>query len=304
MSTPWGTSPYATPTPVIDSVTRNPAPNPVPIPGLMPLGFPQFMAPQAAVPYMGMPPQYMVPQAPAPYMGMPAQFMAPQAAVPYMGMPPQYMVPQAPAPYMGMPALGLHPAQALGLDMQMTPSPMAGLGGHAAVFPVITLLLSQLGLREAVSRIGDEALKQRVTASVNEAIDRTIEGVSGDDVPSLVWSWGAVHDLPHRITTGPDRSALPRWCCARWSAQYRRADSAKDRSPYWRGFWPPKLSSVVSGEAGATVGAACVPRVASASKLRCGNHCCTSSRRRNLSPSRWSGSSFARVNQGKNGDTT
>jgi hypothetical protein len=146
LSTPWGTSPFATPTPVIDSVTRNPAPNPVPIPGLMPLGFPQFMAPQAAVPYMGM--------------------------------PPQYMVPQAPAPYMGMPALGLHPAQALGLDMQMTPSPMAGLGGHAAVFPVITLLLSQLGLREAVSRIGDEALKQRVTASVNEAIDRTIEGVS------------------------------------------------------------------------------------------------------------------------------
>jgi hypothetical protein len=41
------------------------------------------------------------------------------------------------------------------------------------------MLLSQLGLREAVSRIGDEALKRRVTDSVNEAIDRTIEGLSG-----------------------------------------------------------------------------------------------------------------------------
>jgi hypothetical protein len=163
LSTPWGTSPFATPTPVIDSVTRNPAPTPVPIPGLMPLPFPQFMAPQAPVPYMGMPTPYMAPQAP----------------VPYMGMPTPYMAPQAPVPYMGMPALGLNPVQALGLDMQMTPLPIGGLGGHAAVFPVITLLLSQLGLREAVSRIGDEALKQRVTISINEAIDRTIEGVSG-----------------------------------------------------------------------------------------------------------------------------
>jgi hypothetical protein len=77
-----------------------------------------------------------------------------------------------------VPSLGINPAQALGIDMQMAPSPITGLGGHA-LFPVTTMLLSQLGLREAISRIGDEALKQRITSSVNEAIDRTIEGVSG-----------------------------------------------------------------------------------------------------------------------------
>jgi hypothetical protein len=182
LSTPWGTSPYATPTPVIDSVTRNPTP--VPIPGLMPLGFPQ-----APVPYMGMPPlpfpQYAAPQVPVPYMGMPPLGF-PQAPVPYMGMPPlgfpQYAAPQAPMPYMGMPPLGF--PQVLGLDMQTPSWPITGLGGHV-VSPVVTMLLSQLGLREAISRIGDEALKQRVTSSVNEAIDHTIESVSG----MSLYSW-------------------------------------------------------------------------------------------------------------------
>ncbi|MGO8950591.1 MAG: hypothetical protein ACLQUY_23660 [Ktedonobacterales bacterium] len=185
MSTPWGTSPYATPTPVIDSVMRNPAttPTPVPIPGLMPLPFQQFMAPPAPVPYLGVPPQFMAPPAPVPYLGVPSQFMAPPAPVPYLGLPPQFMAPPAPLPYLGVPSqgfpqLGMPPAQALGLDMQTTPWPIAGLG-RLTVSPVITMLLSQVGLREAVSRIGDEALKQRVTTSVNEAIDRTIESVSG-----------------------------------------------------------------------------------------------------------------------------
>jgi hypothetical protein len=59
--------------------------------------------------------------------------------------------------------------------MQMTPWPIAGLGGHHVISPVTVML----GLREAVSRIGDAALKHRVTENVNEAIDRTIEGVSG-----------------------------------------------------------------------------------------------------------------------------
>ena len=63
--------------------------------------------------------------------------------------------------------------------MQMTPWPIAGLGGHHVISPVTVMLLQQLGLREAVSRIGNTALKQRVTENVNEAIDRTIEGVSG-----------------------------------------------------------------------------------------------------------------------------
>jgi hypothetical protein len=166
LSTPWGTSPYATTTPVIDSTMRAPAPTlastPVPIPGLMPLPFPQLMAPPVPVPYLGMP------------LGFP------QAPVSYLGMPPVGF-PQAPTPYLGMPPvapLGFHPAQALGLDMQTSQWPIAGLGGHA-VSPVVTILLSQIGLREAISRIGDETLKRRVTENINEAIDRTIEGVSG-----------------------------------------------------------------------------------------------------------------------------
>ena len=96
----------------------------------------------------------------------------PQLGVPQIGMP------QLGVPQIGMPQLGYPQAQALGLDMQGTPWPSAGLGGHA-ISPVVTMLLSQLGLREAVSRIGDEALKQRVTNGVNEAIDRTIEGLTG-----------------------------------------------------------------------------------------------------------------------------
>ena len=223
MSTTWGSSPYATPTPVIDSVMRNqaPTPTPVPIPGLMPLAFPQFMTPQAQMPYLGIP-QLGIPQAPVPYMGIPQlgvpymgmpqlgipQAQVPytgipqlgytQAQVPYMGMPPQFMAAQAQIPYlgvpqmgmpqtgipqtgyaqMGMPQVGFPQAQAVGFDMQTTPWATTGFGGHA-ISPVVAMLLSQLGLREAVSRIGDEALKQRVTNSVNESIDRTIEGLSG-----------------------------------------------------------------------------------------------------------------------------
>ena len=218
MSTPWGTSPYATPTPVIDGVmqTPAPAPTPVPIPGLMPLGFQQFMAPQAPVPYLGVPPQgfgpapvpYLgVPPAPTPYLGIPPMGfgVSPQgfgpAPAPYLGVPPQgfgpapvpYLgVPPAPTPYLGIPPMGFGvspqgfgpaPAPYLGVppqgfDMQTTPWPIAGIGHHA-ISPVTITLLQQLGLREAVSRIGDAALKQRVTDNVNEAIDRTIESVSG-----------------------------------------------------------------------------------------------------------------------------
>ena len=148
------------PTPYMGMAPQGYGQVPTPFMGVSPLSFPQFMAPQIPTPYMGMAPQGYG-QAPTPYMGVsPLSYR--QVPTPYMGVPPQ-VFPQV---------------QALGLDMQMATSPVAGLGGHA-VSPVITMLVSQLGLREAVSRIGDEALKQRVTNSVNEAIDRTIEGVSG-----------------------------------------------------------------------------------------------------------------------------
>ena len=135
-----------------------------------PLGFPP-----APAPYLGVPP------APAPYLGFPP------APVPYLGVPPLGVpplcisplgihpalglgFPPAPAPYLGVPPLGL--------DMQTTPWPIAGLGHHA-ISPVTIMLLQQLGLREAASRIGDAALKQCVTDNVNEAINRTIESVTG-----------------------------------------------------------------------------------------------------------------------------
>ena len=175
---------------------QTPTPTPVPIPGLMPLAFPQFMAAQAQVPYLGVP-QMGFPQAQIPYLGVPPQFMAAQAQVPYLGVPqmgipqmgyqqtgyPQPGVPQmgyqpTGFPQLGYPQLGFPQTQALGLDMQTTPWATVGFGGHA-ISPVVATLLSQLGLREAVSRIGDEALKQRITNSVNETIDRTIEGLSG-----------------------------------------------------------------------------------------------------------------------------
>jgi hypothetical protein len=178
-----------------------PTPVPIPIPGLTPLPVQQFMAPPAPLPYLGVPPVGF-PSMTAPYLGMSPQFMAPPAPVPYFGVPPLGFAPvpipylgvppvgfpsmTAPylgmsplgiqqAPYLGMSPTGIQQAQALGLDLQMT----SGIGGHHVVSPVTSMLVTQLGLREAVSRVGDEALKQRVTDTINEAIDRTIEGVSG-----------------------------------------------------------------------------------------------------------------------------
>lgn len=101
----------------------------------------------------------------------------PPVPAPFLSMPP-LGVPSVPAPFLGVPPLGVHPAQALGFGMQTAHWPITGLGGHA-ISPVAATLLSQLGLREAVSRIGDDALKQRVITGINEALDRTIEGVSG-----------------------------------------------------------------------------------------------------------------------------
>jgi hypothetical protein len=124
-------------------------------------------------PYLGMSPQFMAPPAPVPYFGVPPLGFAP-VPIPYLGVPPVGF-PSMTAPYLGMSPLGIQQAQALGLDLQMT----SGIGGHHVVSPVTSMLVTQLGLREAVSRVGDEALKQRVTDTINEAIDRTIEGVSG-----------------------------------------------------------------------------------------------------------------------------
>jgi hypothetical protein len=79
------------------------------------------------------------------------------------------------------------------------------------------MLLSQLGLREAVSRIGDETLKQRVTDGVNQALDRTIESISGvgfnpwfgPGVPFVTYHVAAELGLiAHRFPEGSMRNAL------------------------------------------------------------------------------------------------
>jgi hypothetical protein len=79
------------------------------------------------------------------------------------------------------------------------------------------MLVSQLGLREAVSRIGDEGLKQRVLEGVNEALDRTIEGFAGigfnpwigPGAQSQIYPLAAELSLiAHRYPEGPMRNAL------------------------------------------------------------------------------------------------
>lgn len=69
-------------------------------------------------------------------------------------------------------------ALAPGIDISAAPLPITRPAGYA-ISPITSTLLTQLGLREAVSRIGDQALKERVMNGVNEAIDRCIESVSG-----------------------------------------------------------------------------------------------------------------------------
>jgi len=71
---------------------------------------------------------------------------------------------------------GAQHALAPGMGMPPVPLPIPGV---SPISPITAMLLSQLGLREAASRIGDEGLKGRIITSVNEALDRTIEGLSG-----------------------------------------------------------------------------------------------------------------------------
>jgi hypothetical protein len=72
-------------------------------------------------------------------------------------------------------------------------------------------------LREAVSRIGDEGLRQRVTDGVNEALDRTIEGIAGIGFNPWIGpgAQGQIYPLAaelslvaNRYPEGPMRTAL------------------------------------------------------------------------------------------------
>lgn len=195
MTSPWMSSPYATPTQIIDGVMQTPAPAPAPIPGLMPLPIGPVGVPPTQVPFLGVPPLPIPPLGVHPAYAL--GYGVSPLSTPQMGIPPVPFLPfgaQVPStPFLGAPSLpfspfgaqqalaptmGIHPAYTLSFGMQTTPWSIAGHGGHA-LSPVAAMLLSQLGLREAASRIGDEALKQRVITGVNEALDHTIEGLAG-----------------------------------------------------------------------------------------------------------------------------
>jgi hypothetical protein len=125
---------------------------------------------------------------------------APFTATPFVGSPP------AAAPYLGVPPL----------PIAATSWPVPIHGGFAGS-PVVATLLSQLGLREAAARIGDEALKQRVIEGINETLDRTIEGVTGMGLQPWFGPGAPYQSYPivaelglmaHRYPEGPLRNDL------------------------------------------------------------------------------------------------
>jgi hypothetical protein len=197
------------------------------------LGVPPVGAPLTPVPYQGLP-QMGAPLTPPPYLGVPP-LMASPVPTPYLGVAPQPLAPLGapftPSPYLGVPPVGapftptpfvgapLAPAPFLSVPpLPIAPTPWpAPAHGVLAVSPVVAMLLAQLGLREAAARIGDEALKQRVIAGINDTLDRTIEGVTGLSLQTW-FGPGAEYQLypvvaelgllAHRYPEGPVRTAL------------------------------------------------------------------------------------------------
>jgi hypothetical protein len=137
--------------------------------GISPFGVPQGISP-FGVP-QGISP-FGVPLAPIPGV------VPPPAPIPSVGMPPgtsPFGVPSAPIPGAIHP---LHPSSA------------------ATAF-----LLGQIALREAATRLGDEALKGRVITDANQAIARAIDDLAGVTLHpwfkavALSWVYPTVTDL-------------------------------------------------------------------------------------------------------------
>jgi hypothetical protein len=141
--------------------------SPAPVAWTQPLPYTLFGFQQATVPTLG------IPQVAPHFLG------APQLPFQALGVHP------AQAPGLGLQAaqwpvtgMGIHPAQALGFGLQAGQWPITGFGGPG-VSPLTAMLLTQFGLKEAVSRITDEPLKERIINGINEAINRSIEGLAG-----------------------------------------------------------------------------------------------------------------------------
>lgn len=76
-----------------------------------------------------------------------------------------------------IPTPWLHAALAPGLGAQHLHIP--GLAHQATVAAPVSFLLSQLSLREAASKMTDDAMKERFIASINESTNRFIDDLAG-----------------------------------------------------------------------------------------------------------------------------
>jgi hypothetical protein len=193
----------------------------------MPLGVPP--TPYAAVglsptpvSQFGMPPLGVL-QGPVAPFGMPLG-VPPAPIHGYgMGMAPSPITQFGAAPF-GAPQVGISP---YGTPLGTPPAPIPGvvpqtsvpgmLAPPAPLSPTASFLLGQIALKEAASRLGDEALKARVIAGADEAITRTIEDVAGVTLQpwaragALTWVYPVVAELAllaHRYPEGAVRTQL------------------------------------------------------------------------------------------------
>jgi 5'-3' exoribonuclease 2 len=145
--------------------------------------------------------------------GMPLGGM-PLGGMPLGGMPLGGM-PFGGMPFGGMPfGLGSAPIHALGVPPAPIPgiapigvptAPIPGVAplgvGQTPTSPATGFLLSQIALKDAVSRVGDEAVKARVIAGANEVLTRTIDDLAGVTLhpwlrsAALAWSYPVATEL-------------------------------------------------------------------------------------------------------------
>ena len=110
LTSPWMSSPYATPTQIIDGVMQTPAPTP--IPGLMPLPIGPVGVPPTQVPFLGVPPLPIPPLGVHPAYAL--GYGVSPLSTPQMGIPPVPFLPfgaQVPStPFLGEPSLPFSPS--------------------------------------------------------------------------------------------------------------------------------------------------------------------------------------------------
>jgi len=131
------------------------------------------------------------------------------------------------APHIPYPAFGINPAYMTGMfpptaypTMGVPPVPIPGLTPPPTPLSApVSFLLAQISLREAASRLGDEAVKERIIANVNEAINRYVDDLAGVTLHpwfrggpgALPWIYPIVSELAliaHTFTEGSVRQEV------------------------------------------------------------------------------------------------